>query len=239
MAEFDPDLALLEQASDEELQPLVAYILDAKTNELKNSDLYKKFQPKHSMYPELIESEIRKFGGNSFANMFRDSGPAYKEIVCDTAKKLGASFKEEWPIAEIEAAIIAKVAEKAWEKMTDEEKGTFLKDIGIDRVDMEAIKKEAFNYRELLSRAGKYSIAPYSVSATIAGVVALNAMRVLPTSAIAYVVAPASAALLGPIGWAVGGAWAAFDVPGPAFRVIIPCVLHIAFLRQKRIAEKP
>ena len=228
MAEFDPDLALLEQASDEDLQPLVAYILDAKTNELKKSDLYKKFQPKHSMYPELIEREIRKFGGNSFANMFRESGPAYKEIVCSTAKKLGAPFKDDWPIAATETAIIAKVAEKAWEKMTYEEKEIFLKGIGIDSVDIEAIKKEAFDYQDLLSRTEKKSVATY-VTSIIAGVIALNTLRTLP---------PASPAFLGPIGWAISGAWIAYDVAGPAFRVIVPCVLHIAFLRQNQKAER-
>jgi uncharacterized protein YaaW (UPF0174 family) len=37
----------------------------------------------------------------------------------------------------------------------------------------------------------------------------------------------------GPVGWAVTGAWAAIDLAGPAYRVTVPVVLHVALLRQK------
>ena len=241
MTQFDPDLALLEHASNEELQPLVEYILDTATNMLNIDSLYKKFQPNHTMYPELIEKEIRTFGGNSFANMFRENGPPYKDIVCDVANKLGAPFKKTWPIDEIEMAIIAKVTEKAWSKMTEEEKAVFLRDIGVDSIDIEKIKRDAFNYKELLARAGGYYTA-YAASSVIAGVVAVSSTKVITagvaTSAASLVGSRVSAVLLGPIGWAIGGAWTAFDIAGPAFRVVIPCVLHIAFLRLSRNTTK-
>jgi len=37
----------------------------------------------------------------------------------------------------------------------------------------------------------------------------------------------------GPVGWAVTGLWTLVSAAGPAFRVTVPCVCHIAFLRQK------
>lgn len=36
----------------------------------------------------------------------------------------------------------------------------------------------------------------------------------------------------GPIGWAITGAWTLVDLSGPAYRVTIPAVIQIAFLRQ-------
>ncbi|HEY5122933.1 MAG TPA: GTPase, partial [Ignavibacteria bacterium] len=37
----------------------------------------------------------------------------------------------------------------------------------------------------------------------------------------------------GPIGWAISAIWALFDIAGPAYRVIIPAVIYIAYLRLK------
>ena len=42
-------------------------------------------------------------------------------------------------------------------------------------------------------------------------------------------------AFAGPIGWVITAAWTAFDVAGPAFRVTIPAVIQVAFLRQQYI----
>lgn len=39
--------------------------------------------------------------------------------------------------------------------------------------------------------------------------------------------------LSGPIGWAITGIWTAIDVAGPAYKVTIPCVIHVAMLRKK------
>ena len=37
----------------------------------------------------------------------------------------------------------------------------------------------------------------------------------------------------GPAGWILTGLWTAFDIAGPAYRVTIPAVIQIAFLRLK------
>jgi len=37
----------------------------------------------------------------------------------------------------------------------------------------------------------------------------------------------------GPIGWAVSAIWTAFDLASPAYRVTVPCVIQIAYMRQK------
>lgn len=39
--------------------------------------------------------------------------------------------------------------------------------------------------------------------------------------------------LIGPVGWALTGVWTAIELAGPAYRVTVPYVLHIAYLRQK------
>ncbi|MYZ51250.1 hypothetical protein F5985_03625 [Malikia spinosa] len=43
----------------------------------------------------------------------------------------------------------------------------------------------------------------------------------------------AASVLTGPIGWAITGIWTAVDLAGAAYRVTIPAVIQVAFLRQK------
>ena len=37
--------------------------------------------------------------------------------------------------------------------------------------------------------------------------------------------------LTGPIGWVITGLWTAIDLAGPAYRVTIPAVIQVAYLR--------
>ncbi|EEF26257.1 conserved hypothetical protein [Ricinus communis] len=43
--------------------------------------------------------------------------------------------------------------------------------------------------------------------------------------------------LLGPIGWVVTGLWSIADLASPAYRVTVPCVIQIAYIRQKTLAH--
>jgi Ubiquinol-cytochrome C chaperone len=40
-------------------------------------------------------------------------------------------------------------------------------------------------------------------------------------------------AFAGPVGWAVTAIWTAFDLASPAYRVTVPCVVQLAYMRQK------
>ena len=45
-------------------------------------------------------------------------------------------------------------------------------------------------------------------------------------------------AFAGPIGWVITGLWTLADVAGPAYRVTIPAVIQVAFLRQYLINKQ-
>ena len=44
--------------------------------------------------------------------------------------------------------------------------------------------------------------------------------------------------LVGPIGWVITGLWTAIDVAGTAYRVTIPAVVQVAFLRTQMETQK-
>jgi uncharacterized protein YaaW (UPF0174 family) len=68
------------------------------------------------------------------------------------------------------------------------------------------------------------SVAAASVQALLGRGLAIGATAVI---------ARPIAVLAGPIGWAVTGAWALADMASPAYRVTVPCVVQIAYMRKK------
>ena len=235
---YDNDLnPIIEKASNEELQFLVDVLTKTMTNGLNSTEEYKTFSPDHRKYANLIAKEIREFGGNSFVNVWRKEGPAYKEIVCDVAKALKAPFNKESSIERIETSILETILSKALADMSDEEKTTILKEFE---------KENKFEWKNLtgpslttailgLFNAGGF--ASYQLAVMITKAIATSIFHTtLPF--VAYTTLTKSLSIVfGPIGWIITGAWAAVDIAGPAKRVTIPCVIYIAMLR-KRAEQK-
>jgi uncharacterized protein YaaW (UPF0174 family) len=232
----DHDLTqLLNQCSDEDLQPLVDYILNASTNDLETSSGYKARPGAPSTYVSEIVYEIKTFGGNTFANMFREDGVPYREVVTDVAKRLKVQVTEDDTVEEMENGVLTKVLQDMLEKMSPDER---------QRLDEE--------FAEAGRAAGdKGSTVPLSILILQGGVRLSGFMAYRFAAIVANAVARAilgrglsvgaNAALMrvlgmaaGPIGWVLTGLWTAIDIAGPAFRVTLPCVCHVAFLRQKQ-----
>ncbi|MBP5695221.1 MAG: DUF3944 domain-containing protein [Treponema sp.] len=231
MADYDNDLnPVLEKARDDDLLPLVDYMLKKLSNEIDTDERYKANPKKPSAYADLLASEIRKFGGNSFANMFRGGkGVPYKEVVCDVADKMKVSYNKAYSVEEIEILIIQKTFEDSLEKMTDEEKVNVIKELGIKNVPAGA---SAAMIMQALVRMGKFK--SYQIAVIVANSIAKFILgRGLSLAANAGL-AKALSIFAGPIGWVISSLWMAIDIAGPSYKTTIPCVVHVAMLRQKQ-----
>ena len=232
LRESDTDLVpLLKKCTNEDLDPLVQYILQKGwlSSELETTEIYKANQPNHTAYADEICSEIQRFGGHTFANLFRGGeGASYKSIVSGVAKRLKVNFNQERDVEVIEEQILMKILEKAWEKMTDEEKTELLKASGYKGVKIgKQFPVAAF---QAIFKAGGFK--SYQIMLIVANAVwkfIFGKGLTLGTNA---ALARWAAVFVGPIGWAVTAIWTAFDLGAPAYRVTIPCVIHIAMLRQ-------
>lgn len=233
MSHFDEDLTpVLALASDEDLGTLVDYICKAKLSEaLTTNALYKEHAPKHSEYVEQIEQEIRTFGGNSFINLFRGTGPSYFEIVKDVADKLDANYNKLSTIDEVETAISMRIMSHAWEKMTDEERREFLLEMGIG-TGIGSIPK-ALPVIALQAAIKASGFFMYKFALIIANAVARAILGRGLTLATNAAISRSIGVFAGPIGLIITGIWTLLDLAGPAYRVTIPCVVHIAMLRQQ------
>lgn len=228
---FDKDInPVLEIAPNEDLQYLVDLLTGTFSNFLEVNDVYKANCPNHKVYADLIAKEICEYGGNSFVNLFRGSGPAYKEIVCDVANKLKAPYNEKQSIEKIEDSIIIKILEKALDEMSDEDKQKLLKEMGGKR-NLDLTGPALTNAFIILFRAGgfkSYQITLLIVN-TIAKYIFGRGLSLAGNAALARTMS----ILTGPIGLTVSCMWTAIDLAGPAYRVTIPAVIYIAMLRKK------
>lgn len=234
---MDSDLSFLRQASNEDLDPLVGYILNAEISEsLSDSDEYKCHHPDHRQYVDLIDREIRDFGGNTFANtirsMFGMGHISYEEVVHDVADKMDVKYSRDNSVAAIEDAILLSVLAKAWPQMTEQERKEFysVADLKVDVPSHIPSSVPAIALQAAIRMGG---FASYKLAVIVANAVAKfvlgHGFTILTNAAITRSIA----VFAGPIGWAITGLWTAIDIAGPAYRVTIPCVIQIAMLRHK------
>ena len=223
----DKDLEFLSKCSNEDLEPLVEILTkdeDGKTRyteELTNSKKYMRYFPEHCQYWDEIAAEIQTFGANTFMTLIRfGQGVTYKEILCDVCQDLQVNFNEKSSTEAIEKNLLDRVYTHAIEELSDEE----LKKLA-DAID---IPTKDLSHQAMIAILQYYFMQmPYVVFQTlIKSTVPVVIGRNLLLSRLIGVAT-------GPIGWALTGAWTAFDLAGPAKRVTVPAVIQIAVLRKK------
>jgi len=178
---------------------------------------------------ELISYELRTFGGNSFMNFFRGEGVSYKEVLTDVAEHLKINFNKNNSCEKIELEILLKVLEKAVENMSESERRDVLESFGGKYTSMTG-PALTLALQTVIRSSG---FAAYKLAAIIAQATAKAILgRGLAYTTTAPIMQGISI-FSGPIGWVITGIWAAFDLASPAYRVTVPCVIQIAYMRQK------
>lgn len=184
----------------------------------------------------LAAEELQRFGGNSVVNLIRGgTGVTYREIARDVADHVKAKYGPKADCAEIEMAILLKVLEQAMEQMTEEEKKKLFEEFGA------SYKGEGTGPASMATLIGAIKLSGFGVY-KLAAVVANAVAKALLGRGLSF---GATAALMrgisvfsGPVGWAITAIWTAFDLASPAYRVTVPCVVQIAYMRQKRLSQR-
>lgn len=234
----DEDLKFLGEMSSIDLNDLVDCVTKDKdgsarlTEMLTVSEIYKKYNPDHSKYWELIAAEVQCFGANSLATMFRlGKGVPYREVLCDVCDKAGVKYKKDAKIIEIEDELFIKLIYSLLENMSDSERIGFAKTFGYSNLE----KLELISAIQLDFRTG--GLKSYQLTLTLANEVSHKILgRGLALAANAALARTASV-ITGPIGWTLAGAWTIMDIAGPASKVTLPAVIQVALLRRKHDTE--
>ena len=232
----DKDLQFMNNCTSEDLGILVAILTadkdgDARlTEELTTNDRYKEFSPDHHKYWDLIAAELQCFGANSFMTMFRGGeGVLYKEVLTDACDKMKVNYNSNASVEAIEMNLLMKVLTDSMENMTPDQLRDISEELNLKTTDF---SKQAVI--AALQTGVRFSgFAAYQVALIIANSVAKAVVGRGLTFAANAGLTRSLSILAGPVGWALTALWTIFDISGPAFRVTLPCVIQVAFLRQK------
>ncbi|MFM9435734.1 uncharacterized protein YaaW (UPF0174 family) [Janthinobacterium sp. CG_23.3] len=199
-----------------------------------------------------IGREICAFGGNTLTNVYRDVRSSlpfdsllnkvlpdvdiairYDEVVKDVASHLKVPFDKNDDVIIVEDGILRKILRESFEKMSPSERATVLKELNVTDLGMLGPAASA-----ALIAAGRVGgFATYKLALVVANAVS----KALLGRGLPLVVNAAAArtigVVLGPIGLVVTGVWTLADMASPAYRVTVPCVVQIAYMRQKAIVE--
>jgi hypothetical protein len=223
----DKDLEFLEECNNEQLSMLASHILYDTDGKQRYGEALSSSMEFLGNYPNNLKvlvpnivDEIQRYGGNTIKNFFRGHGVPYREILENVATKLKVPFNKAHPVEIIEENMLRQLLLVSIDKMEEED----VKQLNANLTKEDLKKQLAF------IKAG----SPIFIRMTTVIVIQLLAKQGLAQAAglvAKFAGGRVFAVLAGPVGWILGGLWAAYDVAGPAYRVMIPCTITIAYLR--------
>lgn len=230
----DKDLVFLKYCENDDLDILVKYLTDNKkgekriNQELTKEEMYKKYQPDHRKYWDLIAAELQGYGSNSIATMFRGgNGVYYREILIDVSKKMKVNFNKDSSVEIIERNLLMKILIDSIDKMDKEELKKVIKELNLETDNIN--KQAVLAALQVAIKAGGFK--SYQLAVIVANAVARQILGRGIALGGNTALARALGVFAGPIGWIIVGLWGVIDIAGPAYRVTIPAIIQIAYMR--------
>lgn len=234
---LDKNLIFLKQAANEELLVLCDIVTKEKDGTFRTTETLTETQPYRRCYPNNIKGmlpelihEFRLFGGNSILNFFRGEGPDYPEILRDVAYRYNVSFNNATAQDEyIEILLLSKFINIALDAASNDELRQMMYEM--------KVHASRFNRQNTILELQKLwtsgSVVGFKLMSTVTSSV-LTQLTGLTIGAVAGVtLSRLSMIMLGPVGFILSSLYCAMDIAGPAYRVTIPAVIQIAYLRQR------
>lgn len=235
---MDKHLEFLGYCSSESLEPLVETLTKDKgetrwTESLTSSDKYKRHYPEHSQYWEEIAAELQHYGGNTIANKWRGHGVEYHEILLEVCDQMKVNYNKKSEVSVIEINLLLNIMEKAMADMSEEELKTIADDLDLKTTSFTA-SAMTIALQTAIRNSG---FMAYRISLIVANSIAKALFGKGLTFAANRTLTKTISVFAGPIGWVITGIWTTIDIAGPAFRVTIPSVIQIAYLRQLELQK--
>lgn len=237
----DNDLAFLKFCENDDLEILVHFLIKGKdgnerlTETLSSNERFKQCGKEYTKIWDLIAKELQCFGADSIATLLRlGKGVLYREILTDVCNKLKVNYHSKDNIQAIEENLLLKIVEVSLEDMTEEEKRELANRLNINIANLSTVAIMAA--LQGATRMGAFTT--YQLALIVANSTAkFIAGRGLALSANAGLTR-GIAVFAGPIGWTISGLLTLPMITGPAYRVTIPSVIQVAYMRQKGLAKK-
>lgn len=229
-------LEFLSNTNNDDLCILVDYLTKDKngdvriTENLTSTDEYAMYYPnKLSSMTDLIIDELQCYGGNTFMNIVRGHGVEYKDILIDVAKKMKVNFNKKSSIEVIEMNLLQTIFLNSLDNMSEAELKEVMGGLNVRTI---CVGKQAMvaALQIAIKRGG---FASYKIAVIVANSIARALLGRGLSFAANYTLVRFMSVFTGPIGWFITALWTVVDIAGPAYRVTIPAVIQIAYMRAK------
>lgn len=176
-----------------------------------------------------IAVELRRLGGNKFLNKCRHGqGPSYRSIVSDVCKKMevkGVKWRD--TVEDMEHKLLSHVMGKMVEKLSAAEVEQMMNDL--------KIKKRSYRKQGIMAAlliAGDFQFVLHAfqyISRVMTTKFAEDAAMMMGLG----ILSSGAKLFFSPFGWVLCGAWTAWNMAGPTYKVTVPAVLQVAYMRMK------
>ena len=237
----DKDLRFLSSCENEDLRVLCDILTHDRlgniriTEQLTATDEYNRNYPEDMLFlvPQ-ISNELLKYGSNTLATFWHNEPDSYEIVLRRVCKQMDVRTMEQDSVAKMEHNLLTTLCQDTLNKMSERELRLLANENGIPD---KTLTRQALTAALLMAIRTSRAVLTRIAARIIQYIVEIITVRGVATAGIETATRAVSSAL-GPIGWIALGAWTVYDISSPAYRVCVPAVLQVAYMRLNRFEKE-
>lgn len=237
----DKDLRFLSSCENEDLRVLCDILTHDRlgniriTEQLTATDEYNRNYPEDMLFlvPQ-ISNELLKYGSNTLATFWHNEPDSYATVLRRVCKQMDVRTMEQDSVAKMEHNLLTTLCQDTLNKMSERELRLLANENGIPD---KTLTRQALTAALLMAVRTNRAVLTRIAARVIQYIVEIITIRGVATAGIETATRAVSSAL-GPIGWIALGAWTVYDISSPAYRVCVPAVLQVAYMRLNRFEKE-
>ena len=237
----DKDLRFLSSCENEDLRVLCDILTHDRlgniriTEQLTSTDEYNRNYPEDMLFlvPQ-ISNELLKYGSNTLATFWHNEPDSYQTVLHRVCKQMDVRTMEQDSVAKMEHNLLTTLCQDTLNKMSERELRLLANENGIPD---KTLTRQALTAALLMAIRTSRAVLTRIAARVIQYIVEIVTIRGVATAGIETATRAVSSAL-GPIGWIALGAWTVYDISSPAYRVCVPAVLQVAYMRLNRFEKE-
>ena len=237
----DKDLRFLSSCENEDLRVLCDILTHDRlgniriTEQLTSTDEYNRNYPEDMLFlvPQ-ISNELLKYGSNTLATFWHNEPDSYETVLRRVCKQMDVRTMEQDSVAKMEHNLLTTLCQDTLNKMSERELRLLANENGIPD---KTLTRQALTAALLMAIRTSRAVLTRIAARVIQYIVEIITIRGVATAGI-ETATRAVGGVLGPIGWIALGAWTVYDISSPAYRVCVPAVLQVAYMRLNRFEKE-
>ena len=237
----DKDLRFLSSCENEDLRVLCDILTHDRlgniriTEQLTATDEYNRNYPEDMLFlvPQ-ISNELLKYGSNTLATFWHNEPDSYATVLRRVCKQMDVRTMEQDSVAKMEHNLLTTLCQDTLNKMSERELRLLANENGIPD---KTLTRQALTAALLMAIRTSRAVLTRIAARVIQYIVEIITVRGVATAGIETATRAVGGAL-GPIGWIALGAWTVYDISLPAYRVCVPAVLQVAYMRLNRFEKE-